>query len=207
MDLDLRRLAIGLIISLVLAVRITAHRQAGGMLRDQSDGLEREGGIVVALLLRLIFLIGGLGGLTVWLIDPGLLPGSIDLPAAAEWAGVVLAEAGLILLVAVHLALGVHFSGTLHTADDHRLVTNGPYAVVRHPMYTSFLLMFGGFGLLTGNVPLALLLLGSQAWVLGVRLGREEAQLAELFADEWERYRASTGAVIPRLRGGRVNPS
>ncbi|MEM9465011.1 MAG: isoprenylcysteine carboxylmethyltransferase family protein [Actinomycetota bacterium] len=199
MDPELRRLAVVVIITLVVAVRLVAHSQAGGMLRDQSDGLEREGGVVVGIALRLVFLVGGLGGLGVWIADPDALPGTIELPAAAQWAGLAVAEAGLILLIAVHLALGVHFSGTLHSPDDHRLVTSGPYARIRHPMYTSFLLLFAGFGLLTGNVPLMAVMFGSQAWVLGVRLRHEEAQLAERFADDWARYRSSTGALVPRF--------
>lgn len=200
MDTDLRQLAVLLLLSTTILVRLVAHHQAGGISRDQTDGIAAEGGTVVAVAVRAVFGLGGIIGVLLWVVSPGLLPGTVDLPAAASWVGVALAEAGLVLLVAVHLALGVHFSGTLHLRDDHDLVRTGPYAAVRHPMYSSFLLLFTGLSLVMANVVLAALLLGSQVWVLAWRLRREEQQLAETFGSGWEAYRASTGTIVPSLR-------
>ncbi|MEM9613947.1 MAG: isoprenylcysteine carboxylmethyltransferase family protein [Actinomycetota bacterium] len=197
MAIELRQLAVLILLSLTVVVRLVAHRNAGGIARDQSDGVGLEGGRAAALIARLVFLVGGLGGVVTWLISPTLLPGSVDLPAGVHWVGLVSAEAGVALLVAVHVALGVHFSGTLHLRDDHRLVRIGPYASVRHPMYTSFLLLFVGLSLLMSNVPIAVILLASQVWVVGWRLRKEEQQLAERFGPEWTRYRATTGALFP----------
>ncbi|MEM9655769.1 MAG: isoprenylcysteine carboxylmethyltransferase family protein [Actinomycetota bacterium] len=199
MDLDLRQLAVLILFSLTLLLRIVAHRQAGGVTRDQSDGIELEGGTAVAVLMRLLFLVGGLGGIITWMIAPDLLPGSVELPAVVHWIGIGLAEAGLVLLMAVHVALGVHFSGTLHLRGDHRLVRTGPYARIRHPMYTSFLLLFGGLSVLIANVPIAVILLGSQVWVIGWRLPKEEAQLAARFGGEWHHYRSDTARLVPRF--------
>lgn len=72
----------------------------------------------------------------------------------------------------------------------HELITSGPYAVVRHPLYT-------GVGLLV--LPWAGFLLNT--W-LGLLIGvvlyaasrvfapREEAELAQSFGAAWQRYRA-----------------
>jgi len=193
-----RQLAVGIVLSLTIAVRLIAHHEAGGMFRDQSDGVNREGRWV-ALLARLVFLIGGLGGVVVWFVAPGALPGGLALPGWTGWLGLIAAETGLVLLMWVHLCLGVHFSGTLHLREDHRLVTSGPYARIRHPMYTAFLLLLGGLGVMTTNLFLLVLLLGSQVWVLGWRLPQEERMLAEQFGPQWERYRQQTGAVLPFL--------
>jgi protein-S-isoprenylcysteine O-methyltransferase Ste14 len=67
-------------------------------------------------------------------------------------------------------------------------------------MYSAFLLLFAGLSLLTSNLVLAAILLGSQVWVLAWRLGAEESQLAERFGDQWHDYRRRTGALFPRLR-------
>ncbi|MEM7339934.1 MAG: isoprenylcysteine carboxylmethyltransferase family protein [Actinomycetota bacterium] len=203
MDVDLRQLAVLILLSIAVLIRLFAHQQAGGIQRDQSDGVALEGGAVIAVGLRLVFLVGGLGGTIAWLISPDLIPGSIDLPAWAHWFGIALAETGVVLLAAVHVALGVHFSGTLHLREDHQLVRSGPYARIRHPMYTSFLLLFVGLSLVMANVPLAVLMLSSQAWVIGWRLPIEEAQLADRFGHRWDEYRAGTGALVPTLSAGR----
>ncbi|MEM9516505.1 MAG: isoprenylcysteine carboxylmethyltransferase family protein [Actinomycetota bacterium] len=199
MSLDEQRLAVLIIVSLTVLVRLVAHRVAGGIARDQSDGMEQEGGVVVAVAARLVFLVGGLGSIVVWLVADDIVPGQLELPGWVPWVGLVIAELGFALLMWVHIALGVHFSGTLHIRDDHSLIQDGPYTIVRHPMYTSFLMIFAGLALLTGNVVVALAFFGSQAWVLGVRLGAEEAQLAERFGDQWASYSNRTGALTPRL--------
>ncbi|MBX2804283.1 MAG: isoprenylcysteine carboxylmethyltransferase family protein [Myxococcales bacterium] len=199
MTMEERQLAVLVVLSLTVGLRLLAHGQAGGMFRDQSDGVQAEGGTAVAVLLRLVFLAGGLGGVLAWWVDPGWLPGALVLPGWASWLGLGMAELGVLLLAWVHMALGVHFSGTLHLRDDHQLVRTGPYARVRHPMYTSFLLLFTGLSLLTGNVLIAAVLLGSQVWVLWWRLPVEEAQLAQRFGAAWPAYVARTGALLPRV--------
>ncbi|MEM8924146.1 MAG: isoprenylcysteine carboxylmethyltransferase family protein [Actinomycetota bacterium] len=200
MTLTEQRLAVGIILAIVILIRLASHREAGGIGRDQSDGMEREGGVVLSILLRLVFLVGGLGSVLIWLSTDGVLPGQLDPPAPLPWLGLISAVAGTGLLVWVQLALGVHFSGTLHLRDDHRLVQRGPYEHVRHPMYTSFVLLFVGLALLTGNALIGAVLVGSQVWTIGVRLRHEEGQLREAFGSTWDTYRATTGALVPKLR-------
>ncbi|MEM9529883.1 MAG: isoprenylcysteine carboxylmethyltransferase family protein [Pseudomonadota bacterium] len=192
-----RQWLVAVLVSLLVAIRIVSHLVAGGMFRDQSDGVAREGGVWLAAGLRLVFLLGGLGGLLLWLVEPSWMPWQLDLPPVAHLAGLVLAELGLVLLVWVQISLGVHFSGTLHLRDDHQLVRHGPYARVRHPMYSAFLLIFFGLTLLTGNALIGAVLLGSQVWVLGWRLPKEEQALAERFGSSWQTYHAQTGALTP----------
>lgn len=196
MSLPERQLAVFMLLGLVLAVRIVAHREAGGMFRDQSDGYEAEGRLMGAIA-RAVFLLGGLGSVAAWLVAPQLLPLSLSLPSWTAWPALAATELGLVLLVWVQLALGVHFSGTLHLRDDHALVQSGPYARVRHPMYTAFLLILGGLSVLVGNLLVAAMLLGSQVWVLLLRLPIEEARLRQRFGPAWDEYRARTGALLP----------
>ncbi|MEM7160733.1 MAG: isoprenylcysteine carboxylmethyltransferase family protein, partial [Myxococcota bacterium] len=118
-----------------------------------------------------------------------------------SWLALVSTIAGIVLLVWVHIALGVHFSGTLHIRGDHELVQHGPYAWVRHPMYTSFLLLLGGLSALIANAIIGAVLLGSQVWVLVARLPSEEASLAKTFPTTWPDYRRRTGALLPRWSG------
>ena len=79
---------------------------------------------------------------------------------------------------------------------DHELVQNGPYALVRHPMY------FGALVLSIGSVLVfptwvVLILCVSMMFSLTMRAGREEAVLAERFGEAWERYKRRTRFMIP----------
>ncbi|MEM6640631.1 MAG: isoprenylcysteine carboxylmethyltransferase family protein [Pseudomonadota bacterium] len=203
MDLSERRLAVAGVLLLLFAVRLIAHRAAGGMARDQSDGIALEGGRSVALALRLTVLVFGLIPAVIWCVAPTRLPGQLDLPDITYWAALASALAGLLLLIFVHRALGRQFSGTLHLRDDHQLVTHGPYSRIRHPMYTAFLLLLGGLATLIGNAWIAVVLLGSQVWVLLVRLPLEEAQLNERFGQAWQEHCHRTGRLLPRWRNSR----
>jgi protein-S-isoprenylcysteine O-methyltransferase Ste14 len=80
---------------------------------------------------------------------------------------------------------------------DHRLVTRGPFAIVRHPMYVGILLASAG-GLLIYRtwtfVFTTVTLLG-----LVLRARREEQALAAEFGDQWEEYCQRVPGWIPRL--------
>lgn len=48
-------------------------------------------------------------------------------------------------------ALGKHFTLELNVSDNHKLITHGPHAYVRHPSYTSALAVFIGSGCCYGS--------------------------------------------------------
>lgn len=197
MTLDERQLAVAIVLSLTLALRLLVMVQVRGW--EHGDGIQREG-TFQGVFLRLTFLLVGLGGALVWTVAPGWLPAPLPVPGWAALAALVSAECGLILLFWVHLSLGLHFSGTLRLREDHQLVQTGPYRWVRHPMYTSFLLLLGGLAVLIGDAVVSTTILSSQVWVLGVRLRHEEAMLAERFGAQWDTFQAQTGMLLPRWR-------
>jgi protein-S-isoprenylcysteine O-methyltransferase Ste14 len=82
---------------------------------------------------------------------------------------------------------------------EHRLVTTGPYAVVRHPQYDGFILAMFGF-LLQWPTILTLLMfpvLCVMYWRLAVS---EEREVTADFGERYLAYRKVTPAFIPRLR-------
>lgn len=192
-----QQIIVGVLFSIAILIRLVAHSEAGGLFRDQRDGMQREGGIFFAIAIRLIFFISGLAATLLWITSPQSLPGNFILPSWAHWLGLILAELGIALLVWVHIALGVHFSGTLHLRNNHTLVQRGPYQRIRHPMYTAFLLLFGGLSLLTANILLASVYLSSQIWTILGRLGQEERSLEARFGEDYRRYKAQTGILTP----------
>ena len=103
---------------------------------------------------------------------------------APEWLGALLQLAGLAWQAAAKLMLGRSF-GLLPAA--RRLVTGGPYRVVRHPIYLGYLIAHVGF--LLGNFSLQnVLVLGALYCAQIVRMLREEAVLGE--SGEYRDYAA-----------------
>ena len=79
------------------------------------------------------------------------------------------------------------------------LISTGPYALVRHPIYTGLLIALAGTSLYDGRWRA---LLGLAFFALGfwLKAHSEEALLEREFADEYRSYRARTPMLIPTLR-------
>lgn len=80
---------------------------------------------------------------------------------------------------------------------DHQLITTGPFAYVRHPMYLGFWMAALGGLLLYGTWTMAMILLGAPVFVKRAR--REEEALVSAFGEDYETYRRKVPAFIPRL--------
>jgi protein-S-isoprenylcysteine O-methyltransferase Ste14 len=125
-----------------------------------------------------------------------------------RWAvligGLVLYLGGMALAVAGRLALGSSYrpSSSLGAtlAPDHRLVTTGPFAVVRHPMYMG--LMLAAVGALGVYRTWSTALFVIQLPVLVIRARREDELLARTFGEAWNRYAARVPAWLPRQPRG-----
>ena len=132
----------------------------------------------------------------------------------------MLVVAGGALRKACYVTMGKQFTYQLALVKDHRLVTSGPYGVVRHPGYTGVLAVMAGM-LLVQLTPGGLVAAanvvettwwgraGVGAYVLGMvafcgavmkRVKVEDAVLKREFGEEWEEWRERTPyALIPWL--------
>lgn len=94
----------------------------------------------------------------------------------------------------LHNRLG-NFSVMPEPRASARLITTGPYALVRHPMYAALLLF--GAGMLAGwQGAVHLVALAALSAVLHFKADREEALMAARFP-EYEAYRSRTKRLIP----------
>jgi protein-S-isoprenylcysteine O-methyltransferase Ste14 len=80
----------------------------------------------------------------------------------------------------------------------HRVVAEGVYAWIRHPVYTSFFALLAICFLLTANWLIGLMGLG-YSLVIVERAGHEERMMLERFGDECRAYMQRTGWFLPRL--------
>ena len=111
------------------------------------------------------------------------IPKAADYPASA-WAvalGAIIFCSALWVFRRSHKELGRNWSITLEIREQHELVCAGPYALVRHPMYTSFLLMGLGQAFLLSNWVAGLAGLIGFAVLFFLRVDKEERMMLENF--------------------------
>ena len=106
---------------------------------------------------------------------------------------------GMALRLWAVLTLGRHFRTAVRILDDHKLVTSGPYRVLRHPSYTGGLLTLSGIGLAMGNWLSLAGIFGCVFVAYGLRILIEETALRARFGEEFKAYRKRTWAFIPPL--------
>lgn len=115
------------------------------------------------------------------------------------WVGTIVMIGFLLLFHASHRQLGKNWSVTLEIRDSHKLVTDGLYRYVRHPMYSSFWLWAIAQAFLIPNFVAGLAGLVGVGLLYFYRVGHEEAMMRETFGEAYDAYAARTGRVIPRI--------
>lgn len=112
----------------------------------------------------------------------------------------LLAVGGFLLSAAIR-HLGPYMVVQIAVSRDHRLVTSGPYARIRHPAYTSLMLMSLGGAMFFLNIVLFVDFLVVLA-VANYRARIEEALLSspQGFGIQYRAYVARTGRFVPKLR-------
>ena len=117
----------------------------------------------------------------------------------AKNVGILLIAIGLALAVWGRHHLGQYWSARIGIKGGHKLVCSGPYAYVRHPIYSGIVIALIGTALAIGEwgcVVAACVMLVAFA----SKAKREEALLAEHFGKAFLEYRKHTGFLIPRFR-------
>ncbi|QND45243.1 isoprenylcysteine carboxylmethyltransferase family protein (plasmid) [Rhizobium lusitanum] len=113
--------------------------------------------------------------------------------------GAVLTVAGLGFAVWARYHLGRNWSGVITVKEDHALIRTGPYAIVRHPIYTGLLLAIIGSALARGDIA-ALLAIAFMLYAVLRRVGTEERWMSETFGQAYVDYKATTPALVPFVR-------
>lgn len=168
---------------------------------------QRENELPLLRILRPVLGVVFYAALVDWLLPGARIPGAtLELPPVLRGVGAVVAALSVALVAWSFEALGRQYRGGVGLWTDHELVTSGPYAYVRHPIYAGFVLAMVGIFLLSASWPAGLSGLLLTLSIPRLRIPVEEAELEERFGDRWRGYRDRTGALVPRLpilsRGG-----
>lgn len=148
---------------------------------------------------RILLAVGEVGSAAAAVVAHRLTRGIDPLASsgpALVWAGTLVAAAGAGLSIWSKIRLGRLFTGHLGVKVDHTLITDGPYAIVRHPMYLGIILFAIGSGLSWKSLAIALL---GPAWLVcfAVQLRVEEGIFAGHFGAAYEEYRRRVPALLP----------
>ena len=112
-------------------------------------------------------------------------------------AGVICLVIGLWLFYRSHADLGTNWSITLEVREQHRLITQGVYRRIRHPMYSALALYSIGQALVIPNWVAGPSNLIAFAILLALRVHAEERMMVSEFGDEYVLYSARTKRLIP----------
>jgi protein-S-isoprenylcysteine O-methyltransferase Ste14 len=125
-------------------------------------------------------------------LDWRIVPGS----AAAAYAGFAITICGLGFAAWSRIVLGRNWSVTVTLKENHEFIRSGPYAFVRHPIYSGTLLAMVGTALYFGEVRgfFALLLTFSGYWL---KSRGEEELMVEQFGAQYVQYQARVKMLIP----------
>ena len=169
-------------------------RESGEIIKRQQEGW-------VILFLRMAFGFSLLGVLLLNIFYPKILTrAKFELNFFIQVAGVVLAISCVPLIWWVFRSIGSNISETVLIKKNHELVTIGPYRWIRHPLYSSTLLLLFSISITFRDW----ILLGSfLACLIAFRLlviPAEEKQLLEAFGEDYECYQSRTGTMLPWIR-------
>jgi protein-S-isoprenylcysteine O-methyltransferase Ste14 len=165
---------------------IAADRQA----------IEREGrGCAVVRAIRSL-------SLTVFLVLYAINPPWIGMllvpfPDWLRWMGSALGVLSLAVYAWSRATLGKEWSSQLQMRQRHHLVTTGPYAWIRHPIYLALMSFLAAIALVTANW-FFIALLAFSIVDLALRIPKEEEMMIEEFGDEYKTYMQRTGRLLPR---------
>ncbi len=123
---------------------------------------------------------------------------SLFVPATtgvARITGFVLSECGIAFAIWARWHLGRNWSSGPSVKEGHELITSGPYAYVRHPIYSGLLAALLGTSILCGIQWILVLSFVGYAFV--VRIPREEDLMMQLFPGTYPEYKRRTKKLIP----------
>jgi protein-S-isoprenylcysteine O-methyltransferase Ste14 len=133
----------------------------------------------------------------IYVFTPWIDSFSIGLPYWARWIGVIAYGFGLILFWWVHKTLDKNWSPLLEIRKEHKLITNGPYKYVRHPMYTFMWIGVASFCLISSNWIVGIVAFVTWSILYFIRLPEEEKMMTEHFSLEYKDYMKNTKRIIP----------
>ena len=132
-----------------------------------------------------------------FLLFTGTLPERfLPMDPAIAYLGLALTLFGLGFAAWARFTIGRNWGDMITVQEDHKLIRKGPYGIVRHPIYSGFMLATLGTAIIRGDlgglVSVALIVI---CWGYKARL--EESFMIEHFGPAYDEYRKKVKGLIP----------
>jgi protein-S-isoprenylcysteine O-methyltransferase Ste14 len=108
----------------------------------------------------------------------------------------IVTATGMVVMIWSRITLSDNWSANIVFKEGHELITNGPYAFVRHPIYSGLLLMILGTAVYSGTLDVFLLF---GLFFVGARYKayKEEKLLVTYFPNSYPSYVKRVKALVP----------
>jgi protein-S-isoprenylcysteine O-methyltransferase Ste14 len=114
------------------------------------------------------------------------------------WIGLFMTLTGVMFAIWARATLGRNWSGIVTIKQNHELIRTGPYALVRHPIYTGLLFALLGTTIFDGQIR-TLILIVAVLSVFTHKMKIEEQFMTAHFGSQYASYRQKTKALLPFL--------
>ena len=171
-------------------------RRARERVMPDREAIKREGRGMFAIRVLMFFFL--LAWLALYAINPAWMEVlSVSFPGWLRWMGFALGLASLGFWAWTQVALGKEWSPQLQLREEHHLVAIGPYARIRHPLYTAMIGYGTSLALVTANWVVVVLAVAVIAGLFA-RVPKEEQMMIEEFGEEYKAYMQRKGRFFPK---------
>ena len=195
------RIAFLILLAALLAMRVyfmIKVRRSGGRLTPDKQAVAREGGGGV-LIFRMVLFFALISFLVMYFLGAAWIDAlSFPLPGWLCWAGFALGLVSGGFWTWTQITLDTQWSAQLQLTKEHTLVTTGPYAYVRHPLYSGMMGWAASVSLLTANWIFLAVCALSVAGLLW-RVPQEEEMMIEAFWGEYKDHMQRTRRFFAKL--------
>jgi len=194
------RIAFFILLGSMLVARVYFSKrvlQAGETVMPDREAIKHEGVGLFALRAVMFFIL--IAVLVLYAINhPWMQALAFQLPDWLRGVGFIIGLFSVALVVWAQVDLGKQFSPQLQLRQEHHLVTSGPYARVRHPLYTGLYAFGLSMALVSANWFFVFFFVISLVGI-AARVPREEQMMLEQFGDEYREYIQRTGRYVPKV--------
>lgn len=178
------------LLAFVAAVLFVRFRRARGP--EQGASVDTRSGAGIWLQAAGFFLV------SVGPLRPTLQPASATAVGQAVLVGILVGIC-VGMFVSAATAMGSNWSFAARTRSDHDLVTWGPFATIRHPIYTGLFAMLLAIAIAFGHWRGLVAGLPVFAYGTWIRVQAEEGLLRAQFGRQYEAYAARVKRFLPGI--------
>jgi protein-S-isoprenylcysteine O-methyltransferase Ste14 len=174
---------------LLAAIVLNFYFSKKSNVKKEKKSIVETGSMLMFFLVMVLLVLTDLGYFQIdgWMLYGLAIPGALFILL------------GTVVNMAGRYELKGNWGNQIRIYKDHSLITTGIYRYIRHPLYSSTIMMLIGFAFLFQNVLVLVLVCFVFIPFMVYRARQEETELKAVFGEAFIQYQARTGMLIPRI--------